>query len=644
MRTDDRGIYDQHQQRLPAFPGGAAYRETRARKTAVHVVSLLTLALTVLYLTWRAAFTLNPDAWWLSVPLLLLEVHAAVGLALYVFSLWDLDANPPAPVQGTRHRVAVLIPTYNEPEEVLTPTIAAAVLLEPAHVTWVLDDGNRPAVAKLAADLGARYLARPHRSGAKAGNLNHALKVVDADLIAVFDADHVATPSFLTNTLGYFDDPRVAVVQTPQDFYNLASFEHSRTATNDGLHEQSLFYRVIQAGKNRWQAAFWCGTNAVVRVAALQTIGGLATGTLTEDIHTTIRLHRAGWRTVYHNEVLARGLAASSADAYLAQRRRWGTGAMQVLRSADNPLVASGLRPAQRLAYAFTLLGWFDAWRSLGYLLLPLLVLLTGASPIAAPFAVFVPLFVGVLVLQQLTLWLLGRGYYRPWLGILFDLVRMPANLAATLTLLGRRAGRFQVTAKGRTGGQQRRVPVPPLLWAVLLASLVAAGWFAATLAGWTPLHYGVPAVAYGAAVWLCFNAAFVGAAIMRIRALRYGTERRASVRFAVTLPGRLNGHRCVVEDLSLTGARVRALMPLLEEPTTSPATLVIDTLGFQVPLACEVRDRRTAEGGEVVALAFVPGQTAARSVLTVLLFNAGVGLEAASEPLPGREPVGVTA
>lgn len=271
-------------------------------------------------------------------------------------------------------------------------------------------------------------------------------------------------------------------------------------------------------------------------------------------------------------------------------------------------------------------------------------MLLTGASPIAAPFAVFVPLFVGVFVMQQLTLWLLGRGYFRPWLGILFDLVRMPANLAATLTLFGRRAGRFQVTAKGRTGNQQRRVPVPLLLWAILLASLVAAGWFAATLAGWTPLHYGVPAVAFGAAVWLCFNAAFVGAAILRIRALRYGTERRASVRFAVALPGRLDGHRCVVEDLSLTGARVRALTPLLGEPTTSPATLVIDTLGFQVPLACEVRGRRTVEGGEVVALAFVPGQSAARSVLTVLLFNAGVGLEAASEPVPSSKPVGVTA
>jgi len=221
-------------------------------------------------------------------------------------------------------------------------------------------------------------------------------------------------------------------------------------------------------------------------------------------------------------------------------------------------------------------------------------VVFTGASPIAAPLAVFVPAFVAVFVVQQVALWLLGRGYYRPWLGVVFDLVRLPANLAATLSLIGWRAGRFQVTAKGRTGGTQQRPPVPRLLWAILVTSLIAAGWFAATLAGWTPLCYGVPAVAFGAAAWLLFNTAFVAAAVLRIRALRYGSERRASVRFAVALPGRLDGCQCVVEDLSLTGARVRAMTPLPSESTTRPATLVIDALGSLVhfPARCGTAGR----------------------------------------------------
>src|SRR5919108_22705 len=164
-------------------------------------------------------------------------------------------------------------------------------------------------------------------------------------------------------------------------------------------------------------------------------VGGVATGTVTEDIHPPILLHAKGWRTVYHNEVLARGLAAASAGQYLLQRHRWGTGAMQVLR-ADNPLTVPGLSMAQRLAYAFTLFGWFDAWRSLGYLLLPVGVLVTGAVPIRAPLATFATAFAATFTLQQLTLWLLGRGWQRPWLAILFDLMRLPSNLAATLSLL----------------------------------------------------------------------------------------------------------------------------------------------------------------------------------------------------------------
>src|SRR5690606_31970248 len=117
----------------------------------------------------------------------------------------------------------VVIPTYNEGPEILVPTIAAAAALEPAHETWVLDDGERPEIEELARSLGVRDLARPTHEHAKAGNLNHALGVIDAVLMAVLDADHVAAPEFLRATLGYFADPRVALVQTPQDFYNVTS-------------------------------------------------------------------------------------------------------------------------------------------------------------------------------------------------------------------------------------------------------------------------------------------------------------------------------------------------------------------------------------------------------------------------------------
>jgi cellulose synthase (UDP-forming) len=286
-------------------------RESPRRRALIRSVAVAALAMSVAYLAWRGLFTLDASAAWLSVPLYILEIHAAFGLFLFTVSLWDLDVRPAiAPTLVTRHRVAVLIPTYNEGREILLPTVAAALAMRVEHETWVLDDGNRPDVQRMAEELGARYLARRTHEHAKAGNLNHAFGIIDADLVAVLDADHVSHPDFLVRTLGYFDDPRIALVQTPQDFYNRSSFEHQVEDREDGrFHEQVLFYRAIQPGKNRWGAAFWCGTGAIVRTAALRDVGGVATDSITEDIETrsasigvagrpsiTTRSSRMAWR------------------------------------------------------------------------------------------------------------------------------------------------------------------------------------------------------------------------------------------------------------------------------------------------------------------------------------------------------------
>ncbi|HVM04968.1 MAG TPA: glycosyltransferase [Acidimicrobiales bacterium] len=608
---------------LVAFPGGGQPApESAGRTLLIHSVAVIALLVNAAYVVWRATSTLDLGVWWVSVPLLVLEAHAVAGLGLFAFSLWDVDARPPASRRVTTDkRVAVLIPTYNEPVEVLLPTVAAAVALRPVHETWVLDDGDRPEVRRLAERLGARYLAREGHDHAKAGNLNNALGVIDAELIAVLDADHVATPDFLTHTLGYFDDPRVAVVQTPQDFYNLDSFEHQTLRGRDDAaryNEQALFYRVLQPGKNRWGAAFWCGTGAVVRAAALRQVGGVATETVTEDIHTTIRFHRLGWRTVYHNEVLARGLAASDASQYSAQRLRWGTGAMQVLR-AENPLWCSGLRLRQRLAYAATLLGWFDAWRSLGYLIVPVVVLLTGAVPIQADPWLFTAAFGASFVLQRIAILLLSRGRAPQLLTSVFELVRMPANLRATLTLLRRRERAFQVSHKGRVGEDRRRVPVPAVLWALLVAGVGAGVAFVLTLAGLTPIDYEVRWAAYGAAGWLVVNTLLLAVAVSRIRSERFAGERRASVRFDVDVAGSLDGTACRVQDLSLTGARVVA-----PAGAAHPGGGALDVEGLPVRLRTVARSARPLDDGSVlVGLQFEPGQDAEQAMLALALFNA---------------------
>ena len=277
---------------------------------------------------------------------------------------------------------------------------------------------------------------------------------------------------------------------------------------------------------------------------------------ITEDIHTTIRLHRAGWRTVYHDEVLARGLAAADSAQYLSQRVRWGTGAMQVLRQ-ENPLAGRGLTLAQRLCYAATLLGWFEAWRTLAYVLLPVVVLATGASPIAGSGTRFAAAFFPVLLLQQATLLTLSRGRSSLGAALVFEFVRLPASLTATVAGLSSRSLPFRVTAKGRQGSARQRARVPLLHSALIGLAVLALGWGAAGLLGASPVHYRSGAAAVGAAAWLGLDVVLLVAAVRRIRAPRFASERRAAVRVAVAVDAWLAGVPARVVDLSVTGGQL---------------------------------------------------------------------------------------
>jgi cellulose synthase (UDP-forming) len=634
----DMSVPERHLRALPVFPGGARPRpESSLRQYATRAFAVATIVGSSAYLGWRVGFTVELSAWFVAIPLLIAEFHSLLGLLLYTVQLWDIDVSPPD-VGGAAPagRVAVLLPTYNESAAVLLPAIAAAITLEPAHETWVLDDGHRPWVEMLAADLGAKYLSRPTNEHAKAGNLNYALDSIDADFVAILDADHVASPELLTKTLPYFADSSVAVVQTPQDFYNRDSFEHERGGGERPFSEEAVFYRVIAPGKNRWNAAFWCGTGALVRVAALQSVGGVAVDSVTEDIHTTIRLNRKGWKAVYHNEVLARGLAPTDYAQYALQRNRWATGAMQVLR-LENPVFSPGLSFGQRLGFMTTLTGWFDSWRTLIYMLAPILVVLTGVSPIAAPGRVFVPLFLTTFIAQFVALRLLARGYYPPILSLVFEVLRMPAVIPATLTVFRRRRpSSFRVTPKG-AATDDLRASVPRLLITLTAASVVSFVFFVATLLGFTPLRYGTPAAAIGAALFLCGNTALLVAAGRRIRDPRFSPNRRESHRFDVHLGGRLDGKLCRITDLSMTGC----LAHVAGSPPASGAVANVDVSlpGESLRLVCVVRRVLAGPPPEIaVGLEFEPGQAVVLGRLAVALFNRGARTVSRIPESPGRE------
>jgi cellulose synthase/poly-beta-1,6-N-acetylglucosamine synthase-like glycosyltransferase len=583
------------------------------------------LVIGLAYLVWRAVFTINPDALVLSWALWVLEAHAIAGVGLATFSLWDRRRVEPGCDELPDGRTAVLITTYNEPVEIVLPTVAAAAALEGDAEVWLLDDGVRREMRELAARFGVNYLGREDSTHAKAGNLNNALARIDTEFVAVLDADHVPHRTFLQRTLPYFNDPGLAVVQTPQDFYNEDSFEHvprrrGRGRGRPAYTEQSLFYRAIQPGKNRWGAAFWCGTPAVLRTAALRDVGGVATDSVTEDLMTTIRLHRRGWRTVFHDEVLARGLAAPTAEEYNLQRRRWGIGAMQTLRH-ERPLRDPALSWQQRLSYAATFLAWFEPLRLIGLLAIPPLVLLTGAAPIDVPLLVFAGWFVAYFTMQFVAMKALGGREFRPIRSAVFDLIRIEASLAAVVVGWTGTDLDFQVTPKGRS--EARRIPIPRLLAAFSLLHLVAGAWYIATVLGVTGLTYAAPGVAHGAAFWLLFNVALLGLAIGRVRSRDYGPERRRSHRHGVRADARVGDADGELTDVSLTGARLRLGHASPASLETGQLVLVeVDRKREAAAVDARVaRSPRPHAGTPTVQLDFLDGQYEQRAKLTRGLF-----------------------
>src|SRR5713226_8585913 len=415
--------------------------------------ALIALFYTIYYLWWRASSSLNLDALWFSLPLLLAEVHGAINFTVFMFMTWDLKPVPHTAAPSGRS-VDIFIPTYNEDLPILRMTILGALNVRYPHETWVLDDGQRPALCELCEAMGVHYLTRPDNKHHKAGNINAALAQTNSEFIAIFDADQVPLPDFIDHTLGYFVDEKVAFVQTPQEFYNLDSVQH-KTNWQEGQtwHEQALFYNVIQPGKNRWNAAFWCGSNSIMKRSALLSVGGIATETVTEDIHTSLRLHAAGWKSIYHNEMLSMGLAPQDFLAFTVQRLRWGQGAMQVLRR-ENPLFKRGLTLVQRINYMASIITYFEAFQRLVYTLAPSLVLFTAVLPIRVGVLPFVSRFVPYFALGILANIALGRGRFRPFETERYNLLKMTTFIRASLALIGFEPKSFKVTPKSASKGR----------------------------------------------------------------------------------------------------------------------------------------------------------------------------------------------
>jgi len=401
------------------------------------------------YLTWRVGWSAEGASPVLFAMLLATEVYGLYALAILAWFSWS---RPPAvrPRATPGRSVDVYVCTYDEPAEVVMATLAGCRALTYPHTTYLLDDGRRPEMEELAKLAGAEYLTREDNSHAKAGNLNAALPRTEGDLVLMLDADHVPMPDALDALVGYFDDERMALVQTPHDFFNHDSAQHYAV----GRHEQSLFYRVVCPGKDRHGAAYWCGSAALLNRHALLAIGGVATETIAEDFHTTIRLLRHGWKTRYHDEVLVQGLAPHDLDGYLLQRDRWARGNLAVFTLPESPLRARELRPLQRLSYFASLFAYLAPPMRLLLLVTLGAVLWTGALPLKISVVALAALWLPSVMLNLAAGAALARGYMRIPETAHYELLTMEIYTRALRCIF--RPGRtaFKVTPKqGRDGG-----------------------------------------------------------------------------------------------------------------------------------------------------------------------------------------------
>ena len=439
--------------------------------------------------TWEGITSAGHIHRWDTVFVLLLlaaEFFAFSTLILGFFQTLRPLKRPPLPLDGNRATwptVDVLVPTYNEPLHVVRSTVLAAMAMDyPADKMRVLllDDGRREAFRDFAAQVGVEYVTRDNNAHAKAGNINHALKRLNGEFVAIFDSDHVPLRSFLQLTLGWLvRERRLGLVQTPHHFYSPDPFERNLGQFRSVPNEGELFHRLVQDGNDLWNASFFCGSCAVLRRSALDEIGGIAVETVTEDAHTALRMQRLGWNTAYINIPLASGLATESLAAHIGQRIRWARGMTQILR-VENPLFASGLTFSQRLCYFNATTHFLFAIPRLIFLTVPLVYLLFGKVNIYGyTWAILAYAFPHLALSTLTNSRIQGRHRYSFWNEI-YEVVLAPYILFPTLlALINPRLGKFNVTSKGgiiRRSYFDRRIALPYLfLLALNVSGLVMA-------------------------------------------------------------------------------------------------------------------------------------------------------------------------
>lgn len=548
-------------------------QSSKIKSESLHLFMVwLSLVTTLRYLYYRTSYTLNFNSWINGLSCLLLygaELYAVLTLVLAYFQTLKIKDREPVDLstipQEQWFKVDIYIPTYNEDVEIVRKTAVGSLATDyPADKkrVYILDDGRkdkerREKLRKMCQELGCTLLTRDNNDHAKAGNINTAFRRTKGDLVLILDCDHIPSRDILQNTVGFFYNPKVALVQTPHWFYNPDPFERNLLTGGRVPVGNELFYKVLQKGNDFWNAAFFCGSAAVIRKEYVMRIGGIAVETVTEDCHTSLRLHSLGYESVYYDKIMVAGLAPEKLSAYVGQQVRWARGMAQILR-LENPMFNPKLNLTipQRICYFSATSHFFYGFPRLMYAIAPTLFLLFGINPIQGlgleTLAYALPhIFLG-LNTNYITY---KHVRFSFWNEIFEFVMAYQAGIVTFMALLNPKLGSFNVTDKGQkvTKRSFDWLSVRPLLvvTALVVASLLAVPF-------WLLLRPEDSEAVLVNAMWCIFNLILLVAALLvafeqpQVRS-SHRLERRlqgAIASDALTLP-------CSTLNVSETGALI---------------------------------------------------------------------------------------
>lgn len=403
------------------------------------------------------------------------ETYHVFMAILFWMTVWPRKTKQPLKAADSTPFVDIFIPVTGEPVDVVAQTVLAAkAIIYPNKHIFILNDGyvahkdNWQEIEALAKKTGVVCITRQIPGGAKAGNINNALKQTHGQIVVIFDADMVAHPSFLQRTIPYFSDPNIGFVQTPQFYKNASQNE----ITGGAWEQQEFFFGPIMHGKDSVNAAFICGTNVAIRRSALEEVGGMEENNIAEDFLTSLAIHQKGWRSHYITTVLAEGLAPVDLLAYYKQQLRWARGSLEVL-FGQNPLLKRGLTAGQKLQYLSSALYYFNGFVVLIDAFMPLVFLFFGLQPVAATTTSFALFFIPFMFLNLYTLFLIS-DQHMTYRAISFSMASFTLQLSALFSVLTKRKMAFAVTPKKEQAGSFHYLVYPHLFYiAVVVAALI---------------------------------------------------------------------------------------------------------------------------------------------------------------------------